>query len=225
MTHRMNSRLAGYAFLLYIATGIASMILFARATGGDGAAQQLASMVEHEATVRFTAVLSLLTFLYAVVLGVTLYALTRDQDPHLAMIALCCRVAEGITSVVAAIRTLSLLPVAAAAAAATPDAATATALGGLLLRQGGSGFTISAACFAVGSTLFCFLFLRARSIPAWLAWLGLTASLLLVVVLPAQILGFVGRPMTDLVWIPMALFEVIFALWLIAKGVPSPTGR
>ena len=225
MTPRMNARLAGYAFLLYIATGIASMILFAQATRGDFGPAQLASMVQHETVVRLTALLTWLQFLYAVVLGVTLYALTRDQDPHLAMIALCCRVSEGVTSAVAAIRILSFLPVAKAAAAATPEASTAGVVGGLLLNQGGSGFAVSAACFAVGSTIFCYLFLKARTIPAWLAWIGLAASWLLLVVLPLQILGVAQRPVSDLIWAPMALFEVVFALWLIIKGVAVPPAR
>jgi len=33
-------------------------------------------------------------------LAVTLYALTREQDPDLALIALCCRAGEGVMAAV-----------------------------------------------------------------------------------------------------------------------------
>jgi hypothetical protein len=85
--------------------------------------------------------------------------------------------------------------------------------------------------FAVGSTLFSWLLLRGRLIPVALAWLGVFASALLVVVLPLQLAGLFGGPMTWsasvtwLVWLPMLVFEVVLALWLIIKGVATPATR
>ena len=156
-------------------------------------------------------------------LAVALYALTRDQDSHLAMIALCCRVGEGMIAPVSAIRTLQLLAVATAStAAAASDAAATQALGGLLLREGGLGVPIAATCFAVGSTLYSYLFLRARSIPIALAWLGVLASVLLVVAVPLQLAAFLSGPVTYYIWIPMAVFEVTLGLWLLIKGVAVP---
>lgn len=224
MTRTTNARIAGFMFLFYIATGIASMVLFRHATGGaEGTAATLASLAQHVTAVRLTAVLTLLTFFDAVVLAVALYALTRDQDPDLAVLALCCRVGEGVIAAIASIRTLGLLSVATAStAAAAPDAAAAQALGASLLQQGGSGTLIGATCFAVGSTLYSYLFLRARSIPVPLAWLGVLASVLLVVALPLQLAGFLRGPVTWFMWIPMAVFEVTLALWLIVKGVTAP---
>jgi len=210
-------------FLLYIATGVGTMILFNQATrGAEGTAATLASIAQHESLVRMTAVLTLLTFVCAVVLAVTLYVLTRDQDPHLAMIAMCCRVSEGVIAAVSAVGTLGLVAVATASTAASPDAAASQALGALLLKQDGGSTLVGATCFSVGSTLFSYLFLRARSIPVPLAWLGVFASVLLVVALPARIAGLLGGPMAYYVWIPMALFEVTLALWLIIKGAAAP---
>jgi hypothetical protein len=139
------------------------------------------------------------------------------------MIALCCRLTEGVIAAVSGIQTLGLLSVAtASAAAAAPDAEATRALGALLLNQDGLGVPITATCFAVGSTLYSYLFLRARTIPVPLAWLGVIASILLVAFLPVQIAGFVRGPVTNLVWIPIAVFEVTLALWLLIKGVRAP---
>jgi len=227
MTRRTNARLAGVVFLLYIATGIASTVVFGQATrGAAGAAATLASLAQHAPLVRLTVVLTLLTFVYAVVLGVTLYALTCDQDRDLAVMALCCRVGEGVIGAVSGVRTLGLLAVATAStAAAASDAPATLALGGLLLKTGGLFTLVGATCFAVGSTLFSYLFLSARSIPVPLAWLGVLASILLVVGLPAQIAGVLHGSVTSLMWIPMAAFEVALALWLLVRGVAAPAPR
>jgi len=83
----------------------------------------------------------------------------------------------------------------------------------------------------VGSTLFSWLLLRGRMIPVALAWLGVLASVLLVVILPLQRVGLFGGSrnwfsgITWLMWLPMLVFEVMFALWLIVKGVAVPARR
>lgn len=162
-SHLTYAKVAGFTFLFYIIAGITSMAL--------GSQSQAAGL------------LSLLQSFSALVLGVTLYALTREQGPVLALLALTCRVAEAIQ------------------------------------------YGESAIYFAVGSLFFSWLLLRGRLIPAALAQLGVIASALLVVVLPLQLVGLFGGSMswassvTWLVWLPMLVFEVTLALWLIIKGV------
>jgi hypothetical protein len=166
MTRTTNARLAGVTFLIYIAAGVTSLAMSGRP--------------------HVTDVLSLLTSLSALTLGVTLYAITREVDPDLAMLALTCRVVEAM--------------------------------------PGNHG----AFFFAVGSTLFCWLLLRGRMIPIALAWLGVLSSAFLVVILPLQRAGLFGgavswfSSITWLVWLPMLVFEVTLAVWLIIKGVTAP---
>jgi hypothetical protein len=158
-----TARVAGFTFLFYIAAGLTSMAL-----GGESPTTNL---------------LLLLQSFSALVLGVTLYALTRAQGPVLALLALTCRVAEAIQ------------------------------------------YGESAIYFAVGSLCFAWLLRRGRLVPAALAQLGVLASALLVIVLPAQLAGLFGGAMswaastTWLVWLPMLIFEVALALWLMIRGV------
>ena len=162
MTPHIYARVAGFTFLFYIAAGIASLVLADQPHATD--------------------VLSLFTSFSALVLGVTLYTITREQGPGLALLAMLCRVVEALP---------------------------------------GEG----AIYFAVGSTLFSWLLLRGRMIPVALAWLGVFASVLLVLILPLQLAGLFGSPMswttsvTWLVWLPMLVYEVVLALWLLVKGV------
>ena len=226
MTRTTNSRIAGLVFLLYIATGIAIMILSAQATGAEGIAARLAAIAAHALHVRLTIVLDLLTIMYALLLGVTLYGLTRDQDPELALLALSCRVGEGVLVAIPTLATLCLLWLSTASVGASlPDAAAANAIGEFLFKVRGWNTIISATFFAVGSTLFSYLFLRGRLIPVPLAWTGVVASVVLVVGLPLQLAGFLSGLITSLMWIPMAVFEVPLGLWLLIKGVASPASR
>jgi hypothetical protein len=214
MTRRAASRLAGFFFLFYIATGITSLVLSRKALGGAEGAAALASIAQHATALRLSSVLELLTFFDAVALAVGLFALTRHQDRDLAVLALCCRVGEGVLGAVASAKTMELVLL----ASADP----ASVLGTELLKTGGVFGNAGAICFAVGSTLFAYLFLRARSIPVWLAWVGLVGSLLLVVGLPLQMAGLHLGLVGYLIWIPVAIYEVVLGVWLLVKGVAEP---
>ena len=48
------------------------------------------------------------------------------------------------------------------------------------------------------------------------------ASVLLVVGLPMELAGFLAGPATQLMWIPMAAFEVPLGVWLLIKGARAP---
>lgn len=224
MTRRTNSRIAGIAFLFYIAAGILSMVVSRRSSAGTGIAARLASMSEHVTGMRIAYLLAFTTAFAALTLGVTLYALTRDEDPDLAMLAMVCRVAEGIVGV-SLPSTLILIWLATTTGAGAPDPAAAQAIGAFLLRLEGSTSLIAATLFAVGSTIFCWLLLRGRMIPVPLAWLGVVASVLLVAALPLQLAGFLGGLFVQLMWAPMAVFEVVAAVWLIVKGAAAPARR
>ena len=228
MTLRTNARLAGIAYLAYFAAGIASMIVSRLAThGAVGPAEKLASIARHEPLMGLTVVLALNMAVCAVVLGVTLWALTRDQDRDIAMLGLVCRVVEGASNALSISRPLWLVSLAEAstAAAGGPEAAATNALGNLLLGGGGGAGGAGAFLFGLGSLCFCYLLVRSRGIPAWLAWLGLVSSVLWVIGMPLQLGGFIGGSATYAMWIPMGVFELIIAVWLIVRGVATHPAR
>jgi hypothetical protein len=223
MTRNTNARIAGFTFLFYIAVGVLSMVLFGRAANGSGIAERLANIAQHTTLMGVVFLLALLQAFSAIALGVTLYAITREQDRDLAMAGLILRVGEGLVGV-GMPTSLALLWLATATGPNAPDAGTTHALAAFLLQLGAWKTSIAATFFAVGSVFFSWLLLRGRMIPITLAWLGVVASLLLVVGLPLQGAEFLRGPITSYMWIPMALFEVPLALWLLVKGV-APAAR
>ena len=161
MTLSSNARLAGTAYLLYIATGIGSMA----------------------APAQIRPVLGTVMAFCALTLGATLYVITRQVDRELSLLAMLCRVLEA---------------------------------------GSGSGEIY----FAVGSTIFCWLLLKSRTIPAWLSLLGLLSSGGLVVQLLVQQAAGTSTnwssPMTWVIWFPLLIFELTFAAVLLANRLAPP---
>jgi len=214
VTRSANARAAGVAYLLYIAVAFPSMVISGRATAGENMAARLATMARHAGDVRLAAILALIGCWCALVLAVTLYAVTRDEDRDVAMFGLTCRVAEGILGAVGIPATLALLALASNANAPAMEAT--QAVGALVLRQSS---TVGAWFFAVGSTAFSWLLLRGRMIPLALAALGVGASALLVITLPLQMGAALPGWLNSLMWLPMAAFEIPLGVWLVVKGV------
>lgn len=166
MTTIANSRLAGSAYLLYIAAGIGSMAAARRP--------------------EVRGVLTALIPFCAIALGVTLYTLTRVVDRDLALLAMACRLVEA------------------------------------------SGAANNELFFAAGSTIFCALLWIGRLIPAPLAALGALWSGFLVAQLTLQAAGMFGgktnwqSPITWAIWLPLLVFELAFAGWLLTRGVRAP---
>jgi uncharacterized protein DUF4386 len=133
----------------------------------------------------------------AVVLALTLYVVTRMEGPRLAGLGMMFRLAEGLLGAV-------------------------VSMAGITLSQPN---LVAATLFAIGSTVFCWLFLRGRMLPRILAWLGVVASLVLIVGLPLQFAGMLRGTITQVMWLPMAAFEVPGGLWLLLKGVPHVSHR
>src|SRR3954470_2462480 len=221
MTRRTNATIAGITYLLYFAVAFPAMVLFGKATGGEGVATPLPIVAQHVTELRFTVLLGVVGCFCALVLAVTLYGITRDQDRELAMLAFACRVGEGLVGAVP-FTTLGLVWLATKVGPTAPDAASAKGLAALLLKVGDWQTITGALLFAVGSTIFSSLLLRGRIVPAPIAWLGVVGSALPVVTLAIQLTGVPVGAIGNLVWLPVALFEFTVALWLIIRGAATP---
>ncbi|HEX7254166.1 MAG TPA: DUF4386 domain-containing protein [Thermoanaerobaculia bacterium] len=222
MTRTTNARVAGLAFLLYIAASLTGGILSGRASGGDGVAAKLANIAGHASQMRAAILLTLVGCVCALVLAVTLWSITRDQDPDLAMLVLTCRTAEGVISAMALPRMAGCLWLATIAGPEAPDAAAAKAIGNDLFELPRWSTNVSATFFAIGSLVFAWLLLRGRIVPAGLSQVGLFASIVVVVGLPLELVGVLPGTLAQLMWLPMLAFEVPLGIWLIVKGAAAP---
>ena len=228
MTRSTNARLAGVAYLSYIVVGSLNEVLMYRATSVDGIAAKLARIAEYSTDVRLAIILKLGECFSVFVLAVALYGITRDEDPELAMLALLCRVAEGVFIATLIPNSQGLLWLAnARTGVGAPDVAITNALGAFVRAPGAP---VGAIFFAVGNTIFSYLLLRGRMVPVWLGWWGVISSAVLIISVPFQIAGFLTGPLAGYqlvpaIGLPALVFAPVFALWLLIKGVATPARR
>ena len=214
MTRTTNARIAGAAYLLYIAAAFPAMSIASRATKGATVAERLETVSRHVGAIQIEIILSLIAGLCAFALAISLYGFTRDEDPDIARLGMLCRFAEGLFA--APFISLSLLWLAGDGAGTLGDST--NALAAYVFKLSPWMVTFSAYLFALGSTAFCYLLLRGRMIPTWLAWTGVIGSVLLVFTLPLSFIGVVRKPFTDLAWIPIAVFEIVVSVWFLWTG-------
>ena len=176
MRRTRAARVAGFTFLFYIVVGISAM-----AGVFHGPAAALATYAQNVS---------------AVTLALTLFVVTRVEQPVLAALGMLFRLAEGGLGAV-------------------------LELTGITVSQ---PTLIDATLFAIGSTFFCWLMLRGHMLPRALAWTGVVASVILVVGLPLQLGGLLDARLAALMWMPMLAFEVPGGVWLLVKGVPPSAG-
>ena len=219
MTRMTNARIAGISYLLYIAVAYPGMVLNTRATKGDTVAAKLATLSLHASDVRIIVISSFLSAMCAFALAVSLYRITRDANEEIAAGGMICRAAEGIVGAITIMPTLSLLAI---AHDASPPGDASLQLAGFLLASGDWTTLLASSFFAVGSTLFCWLLMRARIIPLPLGILGFAGSGIIAAGLPLQLAGYITAPMMRPLWIPIALFEISVAFWFIIKGAREP---
>ena len=124
-------------------------------SGAEGVATKLASIAQNASLVRVDILLTLLQAACALILAVSLYALTRHVDRDLAVIALCCRVTEGVIAVISTCKSLALLTVAMeSTVAGGADAAATNTIADLLFKMESWTLFTSGSCFALGSTIY-----------------------------------------------------------------------
>jgi len=226
MTRTTNARIAGFTFLFYTVIALCADVLMHHATGVAGDSAKLARFGEYATDVRLAILFRLFECFSALVLAVVLYAITREENHELAVLAMVCRVAEGVLTALSIPSYLGLLWLAKAGVGTdVPDINTKNALLSFLLMPVPS-VPVGSIFFAVGSLIFSWLLLRGRMVPVSIAWLGVFASGLLVVVLPLQLAGFSTGPLTGYYqWLPALVFQIVLALWLLIKGVATPATR
>ena len=147
---------------------------------------------------------------------VMLFPIFRKQNEALALGAVLFRGAlEAVTYMAMGIIWLILIIVSQAySIAGAPEAANFQVLGTLLLDANGPINTILEIVFSLGALMIYALFYQSKLIPLWLSGWGLIGALLY---LAAGLLEMFGLDVGFLL-APLALQEMVLALWLIIKG-------
>jgi hypothetical protein len=222
-TYRKNAVVAGILFIVCTAASILSLVPTSGLLEGQG---WLTGLAAHEGRVVAGA---LITFLWAASgagIAVALYPALRKHNRSLALGAVAGRVVEGALVLVAALGLLTLLSVSQKAGAAGPaDANSLQAVADSLLATRDWSLSIVATlCFVIGALMYYSVLYRARIVPRWLSGWGLVGALLAlgVTIYSAFIQDFGFSTANTVLNIPIAIQEMVLAVWLIAKGFRAP---
>jgi len=170
----------------------------------------LTKLTENETVVIIGALIEFIWAATAMGIAIWLYPILKN------------RIVEGVFVLVATLGLLSLLTLSQEfVRAGTPDASSFQTLGTLLLAiRDWAHNVIVLIAFCLGALLYYYVLYQSKLIPRWLSgWGFLGAALSLAVTLFSSF-----NPSFALSWIhtllnaPIALQEMVFAVWLIVKG-------
>ncbi len=218
-----NRGTAIIAVALFIIATAASLLSSGLTGSIVGAPDYLVQIAANKNPVVLGALLTFVAAAGSAAIAIPLYPVLRKHNEGLALGAVGFRLVEAVSYIVGALGLLALLALGQEYASAGPQAApTLQILGTLLLAVcSWAGFVFGVISFCLGAAMYYYVMYRSRLVPRWLSGWGLVAlaSLFSMALLIAFGKGPSG-PSGSLVVlaVPIALQEMVLAIWLIVKG-------
>jgi Domain of unknown function (DUF4386) len=217
---RKTSIVAGVMLIVATLTGVLSLVVFGSLLDGSDFLTRVAG---HPDQVAAGAVLEAVMGLACAGVAISLYPVLREFNSGLAIGAVGFRVAEGVIWLVAAVALLALVTLGGdAAAAGTLDAAWARSSADLLRAINYQCSVVVMLPFAVGALLYYYAFWKTRVVPRWLSGWGLIAISLTLAVVFVAMLSRTDLNSYSALMMPLAVQEMVLAVWLIARGFRRP---
>jgi Domain of unknown function (DUF4386) len=190
---RRTARIVGVLFLAgYLAYGVGSVIATGIVDSGDRSSSSAAFVAG--------IALMLLNSAFVIGIGVLMFPILRPHSKPIAAGYLGTRIFEGV---VLAIGVVSLIVLTGS------DAINANA----------DFYSVAEAGLGIGSLFFMALLFRTELVPRWLAVWGFLGYACFAVGNLLELFGVAGAGIVAA--IPGGLFELTFAIWLIARGFAS----
>ena len=222
-TDRRNARWAGVFYIMATAAPILT-ISFIGFLGGGVAGEPipdyLVQVSANEAQVIIGMLVELTWALAVVGIVVTLFPILKKQNEALALGFSGLRFMEAMSTMIHSILLLSLLTLGQQyVAAGMPDASYFQTAGTVFLAAREWTFMIgSGLVWSLSALILNVLLVQKKLIPRWLSGWGLVGATLSFV---AYLLQFFSIHLTEFVFLPIGVQEMVFAVWLIVKGFNS----
>lgn len=222
--HRSQSiaaRIAGFAFVVVILSGLFNeMFIYSTIRVEGDIAATISNIIENEMLYRTAVVVDLTMFVGVIILALALYVVLKPVNPALALFGAFARLAEGVMGGVLVLLNLAVLTLATGADYLMGlEAEQVNALVGLFMDLQAVGYNVLLVFLGVGATVFLMLFFRSRYVPRLLALWGILTYLSMFFGPIAMILFPQHTEAIQMSFIPGALFEILFGLWLMLRAV------
>ncbi|MCP4356414.1 MAG: DUF4386 domain-containing protein [Chloroflexi bacterium] len=153
-------------------------------------------------------------------IAIMMYPILKKQNEASALGYVGARIVESVLFIVYVIILLTLLTLSQEfVKAGSPDASYFQTEGTLLLAASDWTFSIGLGLvFALSALILNYSLYQSRLVPRWLSGWGFVGAAL---VLALTLLAFFSINLTEILNLPIALQEMVFAVWLIVKGFNS----
>ena len=148
-----------------------------------------------------------------------------ENKKGLAVWYLGSRITEGAIFLVAILARLLMLVLSQEfLKAGSPDASYFQTGGTVLVAASNYAYMLGQSVFCVGAAMLYYLLYQSKRVPRWLSVWGLIgAPLMLVAGFLVLVDGDPNTPLSTALYAPLALQEMVFAVWLIVKGFNPST--
>jgi hypothetical protein len=174
--------------------------------------------------IRWDAILYIIAAFTSAGIPITLYPVLKGVSPSLAIGSVVFRAIEAVFYMIAVICLLSLVTLSQQfIPAGAVERSSLLPVGNLLLNLREHATLLGVFSFNVGAFMYYYLFFQSRLIPRWLSGWGILAVILMMVACVLALLS--DRPITGYTFLvlPIALQEIVLAVWLMVKGFRMPT--
>ena len=224
-----NRRIAVVAGVLFIIATVADVISRAVLLQPIlSAPDYLIRISANESQVLLGALFLLIGAVAAAGIAIALYPVLRKHDEGLAIGSVGFRLIEGALYLGIVVCLLILVTVGQESAnAGTPAPAAYSVPAMLVMAARDSLGQVAVLVFGLGGLMYYWVFYRSRLVPRWLSAWGLVAITLVMVSGLLVMFGVVESfsPPQLVLALPIAVQEMVLAVWLIAKGFSSSPVR
>lgn len=213
-----TGRLLGAAFLLQaIGAAVWDLILLQPLIVSGNIIDSMTNIANNALQMRASIVVAMITAIGIVMIGVLMYVILKKQNRKIAIVAMGLYLVEAAILAVSRIPAFALLRISQESVIAGHPAYLQT-LGNLFYESADFGAWLHMLPFALGATLFYYLFYKSGFLPRILSLLGIIAAPLALIGTPFALLGY-DVPLV--VFLPNLPFELGIGLWLMVKGIKS----
>lgn len=216
MNPRNTARIVGILFIIGTVAGVSSFV-------GAPSLEDPDYLVNISANGNLTIVASLCVLIMGIALvpvPALLFPILKKVNESLALSYVVFRVLEAVTYIISIISWLSLLTLSREfVQAGAPSASHYQTLGNLLLAVGAWVDPVLVMIFSISALILNYLLYKSRLVPRWLSGWGFAGGMLHLIEGLLNLFGMLpGMPWGALFFAPIALQEMVYAVWLIVKG-------
>ena len=219
-SYRKTAIIVGVLFIIATVAPILSGVFLGSITdvvGGISDPDYLAKVSTNESQMIIGLLFYVIMAVAVAGIAIVIYPILKKHNEALALGYVGARIGEGIFFIVNVITMLTLLTLSQEfVQAGAPDASYYQTLGTLLLAAGDWAYLFGFGLFFTLSALILnFVLYQSKLIPRWLSVWGFVGGALIFVYYLIQPLSI---SLVEILFLPIAVQEMVFAVWLIFKG-------